>query len=359
MKTVKNCGILFALLVSTTIFLSSCGGGSQNASPSIMPTPTPTPTPTAAPEPLPFPVVSENWSLIWSDEFDGAEINREDWNLELSCWGGGNNEKQCYTESESNAFVSDGLLNIVARREDHTDYNGYDGLSGDLVTLPYTSARLTTKHHQQWTFGRFEFRAKLPFGQGSWPAVWMLPTDSPYGGWAASGEIDIMEAVNLKVDGESRVHGTLHYGRSWPENVYSGEAYQLPGELNPADDFHIYALEWQEGEIRWYVDGFHYATQRSSGWYSQYDTAAGLVNASDGAPFDSDQQFHLLINFAVGGDWPENVNRGGIDESAFPQTFLVDWIRVYECNVSPQSGEGCAAIGTEATILPGHSRPTL
>mgnify|MGYP006178357559 CR=1 FL=1 len=124
-------------------------------------------------------------------------------------------------------------------------------------------------------------------------AIWMLPTNSPYGGWAGGGEIDIMEAVNLKADSdeagvpegtpEARVHGTLHYGRTWPGNVNSGASYKLPEGLNPADDFHEYALEWEAGEIRWYVDDVHYATHRQDGWYSQYMVDGVLTDAPPGS----------------------------------------------------------------------------
>src|SRR5690606_8234872 len=193
-------------------------------------------------------------------------------------------------------------------------------------------------------------------------------TDSPYGVWAASGEIDIMEAVNLKtettVDGvlqppEANVHGTLHYGRVWPGNVSAGAPYLLPDDANPADDFHTYAIEWEEGEIRWYVDDVHFATQRDTGWYSQYVVDGELTDAPVGAPFDSASQYHLLLNVAVGGNWAGNVNNTGIDESVFPQTMQVDFVRVYECSVSPTTGKGCATIGENPTIVEGHQRPII
>src|SRR5690606_15444517 len=271
--------------------------------------------------------------LIWSDEFDGDAIDPAKWNHEENCWGGGNNEQQCYTDRAENSFVADGILTIKAQREDFTGSNDANGEGSGTTTLPYTSARLRTKNLQEWTYGRFEIRAKLPAGQGTWPAIWMLPTDSPYGTWAASGEIDIMEAVNLKtqttVDGvlqppEAKVHGTLHYGRVWPGNVNAGAPYVLPNDANPADDFHTYAIEWEEGEIRWYVDDVHFATQRSTGWYSQYMVDGVLTDAPVGAPFDSPSQYHLLLNLAVGGNWAGNVNNTGIDESVFPQTMQVE-----------------------------------
>ncbi|WDE14561.1 family 16 glycosylhydrolase [Thalassomonas haliotis] len=309
-----------------------------------------------------------NWNLVWSDEFDGNSLDLSKWQHEVNCWGGGNGEQQCYTDRVENTVVADGKLNIIARREDFTGPDNVDGNLGSVTTLPYTSARLRTMNQGDWKYGRFEVKAKLPHGQGSWSGIWMLPTDWVFGGWAASGEIDIVEAVNLKTQSdeegaaagelEARVHGTLHYGKAWPENVYSGTEYKLPGGVNPADDYHVYAVEWQEGEIRWYVDDVHYATQRESGWYSQYiDNDGDLVNAPGSAPYD--QAFHMLLNLAVGGAWAGNVNDTGIDESAFPQTLAIDYVRVYECSVSPDTGAGCATVAEDAELVEGHQPPQL
>lgn len=304
------------------------------------------------------------WELVWSDEFNGTEIDTSKWGFEKNCWGGGNNEQQCYTDRPVNSYVADGVLTIVAQRETFTGPNTPEGDGPGTATLPYTSARLRTKNIQEWTFGRFEIRAKLPAGQGTWPAIWMLPTNSPYGVWASSGEIDIMEAVNLKtVTGnaapEARVYGTLHYGRTWPGNKSSGAEYTLPGGINPADDFHTYALEWEEGEIRWYVDGVHFATQRDTGWYGQYMQDGKLVDAPVGAPFDRHSQFHLLLNLAVGGSWAGNTNNTGIYATVFPQKMLVDFVRVYQCSGSPVDGKGCATIDENAEIVPGNTRPII
>ena len=314
-------------------------------------------------------VSSNGWVLVWNDEFDGDSIDPSKWDHEENCWGGGNNEQQCYTTQATNSFIEDGVLNIVAIKEDFTGPNDPEGTGGTTATLPYTSARLRTKNLAEWTFGRFEIRAKLPFGQGTWPAIWMLPTNSPYGGWAAGGEIDIMEAVNLKtqttVDGvlqppEANGHGTLHYGRvCCSGNVNSGASYTLPEGANPADDFHVYAMEWEDGEIRWYVDGHHFATQRDTGWYSQYMVDGVLTDAPVGAPFDDQSEFHLLLNLAVGGAWAANTNNMGIDETVFPQTMQIDYVRVYECSVSPTTGQGCATIGDDPQIVPGNTRPVI
>ena len=157
-------------------------------------------------------LVGEGWALVWSDEFEGTEIDQSKWSWETNCWGGGNNELQCYTDRDDNSFLRDGKLVIRAQKETFTgpavplDWNSG---AGDR-TLPYTSARLRTLNKGDWTYGRFEIRAKLPGGQGVWPAIWMLPSDWVYGGWAASGEMDILEAVNLTDEADKIVHGTLH-----------------------------------------------------------------------------------------------------------------------------------------------------
>lgn len=311
-----------------------------------------------------------DWQLVWSDEFNGNSIDKSKWTHEVNCAGGGNNEKQCYTDSPQNSFVSDGTLKIVALPAE------------EGAVQPYTSARLNTKYQGDFKYGRFEMRAKLPSGQGSWPAFWMLPTDNVYGEWPKSGEIDIVEAVNLKVVGEdgvaeAHVHGTLHYGRSAPNNSSSGKAYLLPEGKNPADDFHTYAIEWNEGEIRWYVDGYLYQTQMASkvrfnsrgeavglshrGWFAEYfDRVTGeLTTHWDSAPFD--QRFHLLLNLAVGGNWPENVNNLGIDAAAFAdgQTYEIDYVRVYQCGQDLDSGKGCETVRAgykdEETLVTGEA----
>ncbi|GEA08669.1 hypothetical protein KUL42_34300 [Alteromonas sp. KUL42] len=331
-----------AALSVTTLF--GCGGGATTSTNVNVVDPA---------EPV------SDWTLVWSDEFEGSSIDDDNWTHEVNCDGGGNNEAQCYTDSADNSFVSDGSLKIVALPAE------------EGAQKPYTSARLNTRYKADFKYGRIEMRAKLPFGQGSWPAFWMMPTDEVYGGWPRSGEIDIMEAVNLKastIEGtpENHIHGTLHYGQEWPNNDSSGKGYSLPSGANPADDFHTYAIEWQEGEIRWYMDDYLYATQRRSqvrynangdatglshrGWYTEYfEQGSGeLVTHWDNAPFD--QEFYLILNFAVGGDWPANVNETGIDAEAFAegQTYEIDYVRVYECASDPDTGKGCE------TVRPGY-----
>lgn len=307
---------------------------------------------------------NKGWQLIWQDEFNGHIVDQSKWNYEVNCWGGGNNEKQCYVDKPDNFELIDGVLHIVAKKETYTgpadveDSPAYD--PENTRTQPFTSGRLRSKGKGDWRYGRFEMRARLPHGQGSWPAFWMLPTDNVYGGWAASGEIDIMEAVNIGVrtdktgelsnEPETRIHGTLHYGRAWPENVYSGTGYELPGKFSPADGYHTYAVEWEEGEIRWYMNDIHYATQTSEDWYSELKNEAGEVLKNPGhAPFD--QRFHIILNLAVGGTWPEAVNEKGLDESIFPQRFSIDYVRVYQCSKDPETGKGCASVSDKAKLV--------
>ena len=296
----------------------------------------------------------KGWELVWSDEFDGTELDLERWDHEENCWGGGNNELQCYTASDTNVAVADGLLRITALEEEATGLavseDFPEAATAGNKTQPYTSGRIRTKGLGDWRYGRFEIRARLPYGQGLWPAVWMLPTDSPYGSWAAGGEIDIMEAVNLKTrDGAvtRSVHGTLHYGAEWPANVFSGTFWPF-GDDHPSDVFHTYALEWEEGEIRWYVDGTHYATQTADGWYTQFAGPDGALVVGEGAaPFD--QPFHLILNVAVGGTWPGPPD----DKTVFPQEMLVDYVRVYRCAESPEDGKGCATVSDAAALVGG------
>ena len=246
------------------------------------------------------------WTLVWADEFDGTEIDRSKWEFEVNAWGGGNEELQYYTDRPANAFVADGCLHLAALEEVFT---GPEGTRG------YTSARLRTKHRGDWLYGRIEVRARLPIGQGLWPAIWMMPTDDIYGTWAASGEIDIMELVGHR---PAEVLGTLHYGARWPKNMHTGETYAPPqmaaAGTTFADAFHDFAIEWARGEIRWYVDGMHTQTQRT--WCTE--------NAPFPAPFD--QRFHLILNVAVGGKLPGNPDA----TSVFPQVMSVEHVRVYQ-----------------------------
>ncbi|MFH5806518.1 family 16 glycosylhydrolase [Alienimonas sp. DA493] len=254
----------------------------------------------------------DGWALVWRDEFDGDQLDLTKWGKEENNLGGGNNERQAYRVEDKYAFVRDGKLHLAVHRDPHTTSDG--------KTQPYSSARLRTRGRAEWTFGRFEVRAKMPDGQGIWPAVWMLPTDSPYGGWAAGGEIDILESRGSAVE---ETTGALHFGGAWPRNEYVAHAYEFPNE-NAAEAFHTYAVEWSADAIRWFVDGELVQTRTKDEWFSE----AARDNPS--APFDS--PFHLLINVAVDGRFFEHVDQQAdrLPADAFPQTLLVDYVRVYQ-----------------------------
>lgn len=272
---------------------------------------------------------ADQWQPTWSDEFEGEKIDPEKWAFDLGNgfknestgdWisGWGNDELQYYTDRPENAFVKDGMLHIRAIKESVEGFN-------------YTSARLKTRSRDgkplfNQAFGRFEFKAKLPTGQGIWPALWMLPQNDTYGTWAASGEIDVLEARGQK---PHEILGTLHYGGKWPANKHSGETFQLPNKGTIAD-FHQYAIEWEPGEIRWYFDGQQFASQSS--WYSSKKTgAAGGVVPSDASEVDPwpapfDHPFFMIMNVAVGGKFLGNPD----GSTKFPVEMVVDYVRVYE-----------------------------
>jgi beta-glucanase (GH16 family) len=303
-------------------------------------------------------VVGDKWEMVWQDEFNGTEIDTTKWGWETNCWGGGNNELQCYTDRAENSFLRDGKLVIKAQPEEFTGPANvlpldHDGSDVPQATLPYTSARLRTIQKGDWKYGRIEVRAKIPGGQGIWPAIWMLPTDWVYGGWAASGEIDIMEAVNLGTEETMKTHGTLHYGREWPENTSSGTDFEFI-DSDPTEEFHTYAIEWAAGEIRWYVDEVHFATQRESGWYAQAKDEDGeLYTVGGAAPFD--QRFHLLLNVAVGGGWPGNPDAN----TEFPVEMEVDFVRVFECPTSKETLITCATKNRKAKRVFGNDTPEI
>lgn len=246
-------------------------------------------------------VTPSGLKLVWNDEFDGGSLDYSKWGVEENAFGGGNSELQIFTDRAKNVRVEDGHLVLEAHRDNA-------GISG--TEREYSSGRVRTKHRGDWKYGRIEVRSKLPTGQGIWPAIWMLPTDDKYGGWASSGEIDIME---YRGQNTKEVLGTLHYGGAWPKNTSSGSSYTLPSGAF-SDDFHTFAIDWQEGKIVWSVDGKPYQTQTK--WHSE--------NGKYPAPFD--QRFHLLLNLSVGGHFV-----GAPDATTkFPQKLLVDYVRIYQ-----------------------------
>lgn len=291
-------------------------------------------------------VADNGWELVWSDEFDGEAIDRGKWDFDVNCWGGGNNERQCYTDSPRNAAVKDGALVITARKEKSTGPALPPHMAaeaddpGAKASKPFSSARMVTRGKAAWKYGRIEVRAKLPQGQGTWPAIWMLPEDNVYGGWARSGEIDILEAVNLGVEcpadkgceegGENTILGTLHFGGAWPDNDLASTEIPYPAVLD--GDFHTYGVEWAEGIFVWTVDGVPFATKRAGDWFT-------TESDDPNAPFD--QRFHLILNLAIGGGLPEGRALGGVDERGYPKTMEVDWVRVWQCAADPSTGKAC------------------
>lgn len=240
--------------------------------------------------------------LVWSDEFDYAGMpDSTHWSYDLGdgcphgC-GWGNNEAQFYTNQSKNVRIENGNLVIEAH---------HDSLGGKA----FTSTRIVSKHNGDWRYGRIEIKAKLPMGIGTWPAIWMLPTDWKYGGWPTSGEIDIMEHVGYD---QGVVHGTLH-----SKKYNHIQQTQQEGKITINDcseNFHVYAINWSADQIDFLVDDkMYHSVKRNS------------TDNFEGWPFD--QRFHLIINIAVGGNWG---GVKGIDDSIWPQRMVVDYVRVYQ-----------------------------
>jgi beta-glucanase (GH16 family) len=255
---------------------------------------------------------SREWVIVWADEFERDDLDFSKWEKEENNYGGGNNERQAYRTDPKYCFVKDGLLHLAVYRDSHTTSDG--------KTQPYSSARIRTKKRGDWTYGRFEIRAKMPNGQGMWPAVWMLPTESKYGGWAAGGEIDIIESRGRAVD---ETTGAIHFGGAWPRNTYLSHSYTFP-EQDAAEVFHVYVLEWNADEMKWFVDGKLCRTRKHEEWFSE------AAKENPRAPFD--QPFHLIVNLAVDGRFFEKTDQRAdlLLPDAFPQTLEVDYIRVYQ-----------------------------
>jgi beta-glucanase (GH16 family) len=311
-RTLKH-GLLIAF---TGLFIASCGGdkvGDTKDSPE-----------TAAFYPAP----SEEWELVWSDEFDGDTLNANNWGYDLGDgsdvgldrWG--NNEQQWYTDQ--NTSVSDGALKITARAE-----SVQDGFS-------YTSSRITTLGKLDFKYGRVEASLKTTTGQGLWGAFWMLSSDSPYGsdGWAATGEIDIFEAANPGIIDTEFLGATVFHGFPWPLQQSITES--LPDGVDPTD-FNEYAVEWEQNEIRFFVNDIHFKTITSASYYSYfYDDEAQIYDsATAGAPFDTD--FYLILNLAVGG----NLTGNSVDDASLPGELEVEYVRVYRCSYDTADGKGC------------------
>jgi len=260
--------------------------------PSATPTPSPTPTPTPTPEPTPYIGPPPGYTLQFADEFDAPEIDESIWNFEIGPWPY-NKELESYTRE--NAWIEDGALVIEARKEP----------SG---RRDYTSARLTTLGNLDFTYGYLEVRAATPVSRGTWSAIWLLPSDLRYGGYLRSGEIDILERVGYDA---RLVHATIH---TEANNSLRGNPITGYAAIGKRDDgFHVYAMLWNESMIQISLDGVDILT------YLRPEDAKSKT-----WPFDV--PFHLILNLAVGGTWG---GQQGVDDEAFPQRMLVDYVRLY------------------------------
>ncbi len=237
------------------------------------------------------PKAATTWNLVWSDEFNGSSLDTSKWTAEIGTGSGGwgNNELEYYTNRSQNVTESGGNLVITALKE------SYGGMN-------YTSARIKTQGIKSFTYGKIEARIKLPSGQGLWPAFWMLGDNISSVGWPKCGELDIMERVN----NNAYVNGTAH----WDSN---GQAdYGLTSGSLDFSQFHTYSLEWDANYVRWFVDGAQFCEM-----YIQNGT---------GGTEEFQKPFFLLLNLAVGGNWPGSPN----SSTAFPAQMLVDYVRVYQ-----------------------------
>ncbi|MCG3163879.1 MAG: Beta-glucanase [Acidobacteria bacterium] len=249
---------------------------------------------------------TQSWTLVWSDEFNGpssSPVDEAKWVFDIGGGGWGNNELQYYTDSVKNASV-DGAGNLVITaiknmlpRKNRCWYG----------QCQYSSARLKTRGKFEQAYGRFEARIRIPYSQSIWPAFWMLGNNITSAGWPACGEIDIMENIGRE---PATVHGTIH-GPGYSGAGGIGAAYNLSSGRF-ADDFHIFAIEWEPNAVRWYVDGSLYQTRTTA------DLPAG-------AAWVLDHSFFMLLNVAVGGNWPGSPD----STTVFPQKMYVDYVRVY------------------------------
>lgn len=246
--------------------------------------------------------VHSNWKLIWEDDFskDNGKLDQSKWAYKVDGKGNGNGEQQYYSDSPKNVKIENGQLVITAIQEKQ----GW---------ASYTSGKIWTQGKFDVLYGRIEACIKVPPPQmGNWPAFWMMPTDSAYGGWPNSGEIDIMECIN----NEDTLYGTNHFGTGKKQ---SGAKIAAPGG-NLSNDYHVYAVEWEPKEFRWYLDGKMYG--KINEW--------GTGKAPFPAPFD--KKFYIILNYALGGAWPSGVahHKTPDQTSKFPQSMYVKYVRVYQ-----------------------------
>lgn len=288
-KLISTCLVVGLMLAS----LSGCGDKKSDSDSGNTSAPE---TEEAAVEEVEVPEI-DGYELLWHDEFSGSSLDENIWNYEPHEPGWTNHELQEYTTSTDNVFVRDGNLVIKAIKTD----------------TGYTSGKVTSQNKQDFTYGKVVARAKVPEGKGLWPAIWMMPQDeSYYGQWPKCGEIDIMEVLGNQVD---TAYGTIHYGE--PHGEQQGTYVLDEGTF--ASDFHEYSVEWEPGEMRFYIDGNLYHTVND--WF----TAVDDVEKPYPAPFD--QPFFVQMNLAVGGDWPGDPD----DSTDFDKAeFEIDYVRVYQ-----------------------------
>jgi beta-glucanase (GH16 family) len=236
------------------------------------------------------------YTLSWADEFNGNSLDQTAWTFQNgdgcpNLCGWGNAELEYYRPE--NLFFQEGKMVIEARKE---SFNGKS----------YTSSKILSEGKKAFKFGRIDIRAKLPRGKGIWPALWLLPQSSVFGGWPRSGEIDLMEYLGHE---PNKVYGTLHYGPG-PGSIQIGKNYTLPTGTF-ADEFHVFSLEWKQDQIKWLIDGVVYGTANKADF------------GANNYPFN--EQFFLIFNLAVGGNWPGSPDANTV----FPQHFIIDYVRVY------------------------------
>ena len=284
------------------------------------------------------------WRTVFFDDFTSEGLDTTKWKPEISCWGGGNNERQCYTSRPENVSIEDGILHLNARKETFsgpTFPEGFPGAPGGERTQEYTSGKVRTRGLHSWKYGRFSARMKLPGGQGTWSAFWMMPADDFYGNWPLSGEIDIMEAINLETPCaecpnaiERRTSGAVHFGDALPNNSYLYLNNEGDDIVGPSEEWHTYSFEWSENAMQWFVDDKIFMRIESDDWFTNAPEAAGRPYA----PFD--QPFYLMMNLAVGGNLSEKKNGGGFDPDSFPAVLLTDWVKVEQCS-GDDTGRAC------------------
>ncbi|MBT8115828.1 MAG: glycoside hydrolase family 16 protein [Arenicella sp.] len=243
----------------------------------------------------------EEWRLVWSDEFEGDSINSGNWSAFVAKAGRFNDEWQRYTDSANNAYIDNGCLVIKANHEGDTH-----------ATDQYSSARLHTARKQTWQYGKIAARIQLPYGEGLWPAFWMLGANIDENGgdtpWPQSGEIDILELYGSKND--AVVEANIHYADQSDAHAMMGAASFRLEQGKFADNFHVFELEWDESKIAWLVDGEEYASAD--------------ISADEFSEFH--KEFFILLNIAVGGTYAGRPDA----TTPFPQYMYTDWVRVYE-----------------------------